>query len=265
MQDTSDQTEYEESTDVELDPQETEEDQTDDVEETEEEEVKPKKAGYVEFDTPEQKARVAQLSREKHDNERKFKLEKAEREKLARELEELKRPAAPKEVPVPSADPVTEPEVFARQQRERDTYIRESTKYETETNARQEAKQQSEAQRKTALVEGYVSNMERLKLNPQILAKAAKTCADYGINDDHPLIEDLLEDKDGPAIVKYLADHPEHLSEVASLKPTKALAYIEREIRANLNVKKQSKAPPPPTKANGTRTASTSESGWSIS
>jgi hypothetical protein len=273
MQDNSDQ--YEQTEETELENVNTEEvdenpeTEGDDVEETESEsgpeEVKPKKPGFVEIKDPAVRARVDELTRKMHENERKSLADKRRADELERKLQEYERPAAPKEVPVPNADPITEPEVFARQQRERDNYIKEVTKYEQESEARESAKQQSEAQRKTALVEGYISNMERLKLNPQVLAKAAKTCADYGIDDNHPLIEDILEDKDGPAIVKFLADNPEHLSEVANLKPSKALAYIEREIRAKLNSKPVSKAPPPTKKANGTRTASTGVGGWTIS
>ncbi len=252
------------------DPVEETESHDDTVEEAEEseeesEKVKPKKDGYVEITDPKVKARVDQLSREKHEAIRKAQADARRADSLARELEELKRPAPPKEVPPPSADPITEPDVFARQQQERDKYIREQTKYDSETESRQQAKQQAEVQKRTEMVNGYLANMERLKLNPQVLAKAAETCAKYGLNDNHPLVEDLLEDSDGPAIVKFLADHPDHLSEVASLKPTKALAYIEREIRAKLNVKPQSKAPPPPTKVSGTRQSSKSADGWTFS
>lgn len=229
--------------------------------EDEAEQVKPKKKeGFVEFTTPEQKARVAQLTREKHENARKA-------EALARELEQYKKePEPPKEVPAPTADPVTDPELFARQQQERDKYIREHTKFESESELRKQAKQQAENQRKEALVDGYLANRDRLKINPAALAKASDVCAQYGITGDHPLVEELLEDKEGPAIVKFLAENPEHLAEIAGLKPTRALAYIEREVRAKLNVKKQSKAPPPPTKVSGTRQSSSSTAdGWSIS
>lgn len=277
MQDNSDQfatpeeeAAYHDDTVLSDDPVEETESHEDTVEDTEEseeqgEKVKTKKDGYVEITDPKVKARVDQLSREKHEAIRKAQADARRADTLARELEELKRPAPPKEVPVPSADPITEPDVFARQQRERENYIKEQTKYDSETEIRQQAKQQAEVQKRSEMVNGYIANMDRLKLNRETLAKAAETCAKYGIDDNHPLVEDLLEDSDGPAIVKYLADHPEHLSEVASLKPTKALAYIEREIRAKLNVKQQSKAPPPPTKVSGTRQSSKSADGWTFS
>lgn len=252
-------------TDAEEAPEEEQEHDAEAEESEESEEVKPKKDGYVEITDPKVKARVDQLSREKHENHRKAEAERRRADELARKLEEYERPAPPKEVPAPIADPVTDPDAFARQQQEREKYLREATKYEMESEARTQARQQAETQKKNALVEGYAANMARLKLNPQVLAQAAKVCADYGINDNHPLTEDLLEDKDGPAIVKFLADNPEHLAEVASLKPTKALAYIEREIRAKLNERKQSKAPPPPTKVSGTRSSSSSAGGWEIS
>lgn len=277
MQDTSDQFAtheeesafHDETVMTDDDVEETESLEVDDEVDTDESEesepVKPKKDGYVEITDPKVKARVDQLSREKHENERKYKAEKAQREAIARELEDLKRPAPPREVPVPTADPVTEPDLFARQQHEREKYIREQTKYDSDTESRNQAKQQAEVEKRTAMVNGYLSNMERLKLTPAIVAKAAEVCAKYGIDDNHPLVEDLLEDSDGPAIVKFLADNPDHLAEIASLKPTKALAYIEREIRAKLNIKKQSKAPPPPTKVSGTRQSGKAADGWTFS
>lgn len=271
MQDNSDQfaTPEEESafheeviqTDAEETAQEEEQSHEAEAEDsTDSEEVKPKKKeGFVEFTTPEQKARVAQLTREKHENARKV-------DALQRELEKYqKEPEPPKEAPIPSADPVTDPETYAQQMRAREQYIKDQVKYESDTEARKQAREQADIARKTELAKGYAANMERLKLNPQVLAQAAKVCAEYGIGDNHPLVEDLLEDRDGPAIVKFLADNPDHLVEVASLKPTKALAYIEREIRAKLSEKKQSKAPPPPTKASGTRQPSNASDGWEIS
>lgn len=276
MQDNSDQfatpeeeLAFQDETVMSDDPVEETESYDDTVEGTDEpeesEKVKPKKDGYVEITDPKVKARVDQLSREKHEAIRKAQADARRADALARELEELKRPAPPKEVPPPSADPITEPDVFARQQQERDKYIREQTKYDSDTEARTKAREQADIAKRTELVTGYMANMERLKLNPQILAKAAETCAKYGIDDNHPLVEDLLEDSDGPAIVKFLADHPDHLSEVAGMKPTKALAYIEREIRAKLHAKSQSKAPPPPTKVSGTRQSSKSADGWTFS
>lgn len=244
----------------------SEEYESDDVDEPEEsEKVKPKKDGYVEITDPKVKARVDQLSREKHEAIRKAQADARRADTLARELEELRRPAPPKEVPPPSADPITEPQEFARQQQHRDEYIRAQTKYDSDTESRNQAKQQAEVQKRSEMVNGYLANMERLKLNPGVLAKAADVCGKYGIGHDHPLTDDLLEDKDGPAIVKYLADNEEHLVEIANMRPSKALAYIEREIRAKLNVKPQSKAPPPPTKVHGTRQSGKVVDGWEIS
>jgi hypothetical protein len=278
MQDTSDQfatPEEEEAFNEEIiatdsdeyeEPEEEAEEETeeDDSNEEESEPVKPSKPGFVKFDTPEQQARADQLTREKHENHRKYLAEKSAREALAREVEELKRPAPPQEVPVPDADPVTQPDLFARQQQERDKYIRESTKYEAETQARNEAKQQAEAQKQSALLETYQKNIARLKVNPDTLHKASQICTEYGIGKD--LVEHLLEDQDGPAIVAYLGNNLADLSEIVTMKPARAAAYIEREIRAKLNVKKQSKAPPPPTKVSGTRQSSSkSADGWSIS
>lgn len=241
--------------------------QDEDVDESESEEaeeVKPKKPGYVEIKDPAVKARVDQLSREKHEALRKEKAATQRAESIARELEELKRPAPPKEVPVPNADPVTDPELFTRQQQEREKYIRDHTKYESETETRNKAAEKAEEVKQAALVETYKANMTRLKINTATLERASSVCTQYGIGKD--LVEYLLEDQDGPAIVIHLGDNPDTLAELVSMKPAKAAAFIEKEIRAKLNVKKQSKAPPPPTKVNGTRQSKgSSAEGWSIS
>lgn len=224
----------------------------------ESEPVKPKKTGYVDIQDPVIKARVDQITREKHELDRKLKAANARLEQLE------KPPEPPKEVPVPQADPVTQPELFTHQQIEREKYIREHTKYEADTEARNHAKQQAEAHKQSALLETYQKNILRLNVNPQTLHKASEKCTEYGISKD--LVEHLLEDPDGPAIVIYLSNNDSSLSDIVNMKPAKAAAFIEREVRGNLNIKKQSKAPPPPTKVSGTRqSGSNSARGWTIS
>lgn len=223
------------------------------TDDSEPEPVKTKKPGYVEIKDPAVKARVDQLSREKHENFRKAESESRRADALARELEELKRPGPPKEVKVPDADPITQPDLYVRQQQERERYIRDQVKYESDAEVREQSRKQTETQKRSAMVDGYKANMDRLKLAPEVMQVASDTCAKFGITGNHPLIDELLEDKDGPAIVKYLHDNQEHLAEIASMRPAKAFAYIEREIRNKLKAKPASKAPPPPTKMNGTR------------
>lgn len=243
LEDEVEQTESEEET--ERDDAEESEESSNDESDAVEEEVPAKRKGYVEFSTPEQKARVAQLTREKHEAARKA-------DALQRELEQYRKPVeAPKEVPTPSADPVTDPELYTKQMREREQYIKEVTKFEAESEARAKQTQEKEQQRMGSLLETYNKNIARLKINPKVLEQAANTCESYGINKD--LVEHLLEDEDGPAIVAYLGASVDDLAEVTSMKPTKAVAYIERMIRSKLKNKQTSKAPAPPTKVSGTR------------
>jgi hypothetical protein len=210
-----------------------------------EEEAPAKKSGYVEFSTPEQKARVAEITRKRYEAER-------EAAKLKSELEQYRKPPEPpKEVPQPTADPVTDPDIYAQQARAREAYIREATKFETESEQRKQQSAQSEQKRMGTLVETYNKNAERLKVSPAVLAKAADVCTQYGITKE--LVEELLEDEDGPAIVAYLGHNVEDLAEVTSLSTAKAVKYIERQVRAKLNTKQTSKAPPPPTRVNGSR------------
>jgi hypothetical protein len=223
------------------------EEQADSEGEAKEEEVKPQKSGYVEFSTPEQKARVAEITRKRYEAER-------ETARLKAELEKYKKaPEPPKEVPPPSADPVTEPDVYAKQAQAREAYIREATKFETESSQREQQSAAIEQQKQARLVENYNRNVERLKINPAMLAKAADTCTAYGINKE--LVNELLEDEDGPAIVAYLGNNIDDLAEVTSMSTAKAIKYIERQVRSKLNVKQTSKAPPPPTKVSGARKA----------
>jgi len=224
---------------------ESNDESTNDEPESDAEEAPAKKSGYVEFSTPEQKARVAEITRKRYEAER-------EAAKLKRELEQYrKEPEPPKEVPPPSADPVTDPDVYAKQAREREAYIREATKYETESEQRKKQSAESEQKRQGALLETYNKNIERLKVNPKVLAKAADTCTAYGISKE--LVEELLEDEDGPAIVAYLGNNVDDLAEVTSLSTAKAVKYIERQIRSKIHSKQTSKAPPPPTRVNGSR------------
>ncbi len=238
-----------------------EHDESDEEPEDDAEPVQKKKAGFVEFTTPEQKARVAQITREKHENARKV-------EALERELEQYKKePEPPKEAPMPTADPITEADLFIRQQQAREQYVRDSVKFEADVESRNKQIADTQQKQHGVLVDTYNKNATKLKINPTVLLKASEVCSDYGINQqsNKALVEHLLEDPDGPAIVAYLGANVDTLAEIAGMTPAKAGAYIEREIRAKLNVRKQSKAPPPQTKVSGTRAVAKGADGWSIS
>jgi len=214
------------------------------------EQVKPVKAGYVEIKDPAVKARVDELTRKMHENARRA--EAAER-KLQQQQKE---PEPPKEVPAPSADPLIDPDVYANQMRAREQYIRDQMRFESESEQRKQQREVLEQEKQGSLLTTYNKNIERLKINPQDLKVAADTVTQYGISKD--LTEFLLEDDDGPAIVKFLHQNVDVLADVVGMSPAKAVSFIERSIRNKLNVKPISKAPSPPTRVNGSRPISSS-------
>lgn len=246
--------------------QETEHDDHEEVleenqdDENHESEPAKKKTGYVEFDTPEQKARVAQLTREKHENERKY---KAAMQKLSSYESAQAQP--PKEVSTPTADPVTDPEEFIKQQRAREQYIAEHTRFEDGQRAHKEAQKQIEAQRSQELAKIYVDNAAKLKINPKVLEQAGKVCESFGIHDNKELTEYLLKDPKGAAIVVHLGANEDELSLISSMSTADAVDFIALQIKPRLAAKQTSKAPPPATKVNGSRGKSQSQSGWEIS
>lgn len=210
--------------------------------------VKQDKKSYVDIKDPAVKARVDRLTREKHEARR-------EAERLQRELQKYqKEPEPPKEVPVPSADPITDPDAYAQQIKAREQYIREQVKFDSEVEQRKQQSAALEQKKQEALLTEYNKNIARLKISPQELKIAADTVTQYGISKE--LTEFLLEDSEGPAIVKYLHNNVDSLSDLVSMSPVKAAAYIERNIRGKLNIKPISKAPPPPTKVSGSRSSS---------
>ena len=222
-------------------------------------EVPAKKSKFVEFTTPEQKERVGQLTREKYEAIRKA-------QELERRLQQLeKQPEPPKEVKAPSADPVTHPEVYAQEVQAYSQYIKDQTKYEVEQQTREQQRAAAENARKEQMLSVYQQNMQRLKVNPTTLSKAADVCERMGITPE--LTDHLLEDEDGPALVAYLGSTGvDDLAELVTLKPSKAIAYLERVVREKALKKQISKAPQPPTKVAGTRKPSTTKDmdGWSF-
>lgn len=244
--------EVDEVEEYDLGQDEDEEQVSSETESAESEEVKPVKAGYVEIKDPAVKARVDELTRKMHENARRA-------EAAERKLQQAqKEPEPPKEVPPPSADPVTDPDAYRQQWSAREQYIKDQVKFESES---QQRKQQSEAveQRKhEQLLATYNKNIDRLKISQEDLKKAADTVTQYGISKD--LTEFLLEDDDGPAIVKYLHQNVDVLADLVSMSPVKAAAFIERSIRAKLNEKQVSKAPLPATKVQGARKTESSGS-----
>jgi DNA mismatch repair ATPase MutL len=252
------ETEHEEPEDQ---PEESEEEASEDDESSEQEPPK-KKTGFVEFDTPEQKARVAQLTREKHDSERKYKA-------AMEELKQFKQTTivAPKEVPAPTADFLTEPQEYEKQRIAREQYIAEQVRYEDLQKAHVTAQENLEKQRSDELVKSYTDNALKMKIKPETLTKAGEICASYGITGNKDLTEYLLKDPKGAAIVVHLgsSENADELSLIASMSATEAVDYIASHIKPKLSVKQTSKAAAPPTKVSGSRGKASTTSGWEIS
>ena len=248
-----------------VEPEDQSEDQSEgEVEgddESSEQEPQKKKTGFVEFDTPEQKARVAQLTREKHDSERRYKA-------ALEELKQFKQTAivAPKEVPAPTADFLTEPEQYEKQRIAREQYVAEQVRYEDAKKSHQQAQENLEKQRSNELVKSYTDNALKMKIKLETLAKAGEVCESYGLAGNKELTEYLLKDPKGAAIVVHLgsSENADELSLVASMSATEAADYIASNIKPKLAAKQISKAPAPATKVSGSRGKSSTASGWEI-
>lgn len=110
---------------------------------------------------------------------------------------------------------------------------------------RQEAAN-AEKERIDTLVEGFNKRVTTLGLDEQEVTSAIKTVADYGIQRE--VAELVLDDEDGPMIVKYLADNPIELDEIRRMSPVKAAMRVHTDIRQKAsNLKPQASSAPDPT------------------
>lgn len=249
----------------ETEVEETEEAEHEETEATDEQgEAEPEPegdedTGYIEIKDPKVKARVDQLTREKWEARRKA-------ESLERKLKELEsKSEPPKEVAAPDADlAIDDPKLFAEQQQKYRDYLKAQYAHEHQEEQRKSEAEKLHKEQFDNRVSAYNSNIARLKIDPQQLAKAAQSIEKAGLNDD--VINYLLEDEDGPLMVAHLGSNIDDLIEVAGMPPYKAIAYMERTVRTKAAKKKTSSAPPPTTKVKGSRPAGQSTpDGWEIS
>lgn len=256
-----------EQEDFETEVEETEETEHEETETTEEHEETESEAasegdddsGYVEIKDPKVKARVDQLTREKWEARRKA-------ESLERKLQELEsnKTQPPEEVKAPDADlAIDNPAEFAKQQQAYAEYLRKQYAHEQQEEQRKSEAEKLQKEQFDQRISTYNSNIDRLKIDRSQLAKAAESIEKAGL--DENVVNFLLEDEEGPALVAHLGSNIEDLIEVAGMKPYKAIAYMERVVRAKAGKKKTSSAPPPPKRVKGARPAAqTTPDGWEI-
>lgn len=138
----------------------------------------------------------------------------------------------------------------------RDGKIAEAAAFDART---QQTKEQAQANENQQLREGaaqlqakadkYGARAADLGVDQADLVVAAKAVAEAGINE--ALTMHILDDEQGPAITKHLADNPRTLEKVVGMTPLAAAAYIETQVKPSLSNKPISRTPSPPRRVNG--------------
>lgn len=172
-----------------------------------------------------------------------FKQREAERERdrLAKELEELKK-QVPKErrpeVPdLPDPYALTDDQ-YRAQQAKRDDALRSAAAYDAKQLALQEqvsrAREQQEQARHTQLREqvgAYAQRATKLGIKPEELQEASHVCGAFGLGGDDALTQFILDDDQGPLITKYLAKNPLELEKLVAMPATQAAVRIATFIK----------------------------------
>ena len=199
--------------------------------------------------------RINELTREKYEAKR-------EAERLAAELEALRR-EKPQEAPKATRDKPTlescgyDPEAFAEAVAE--WKIEQSFAAREAKGQEAKAKESAEAQ-----VKEFRSRVEKLEeLSPGAWEKAITAPIDV----TQPMLEIIQTSEVGPHIAVWLAenlDEADHISQISKSSPyqaAKLLGQIEGMIEGNLKSSRQkttSSAPPPPPKVSGSATVAKS-------
>lgn len=193
--------------------------------------------------------------RKYRDEERARKKIEAEAERLRKENEELKASTVDTTVP-PVPDRYDDD--YEEKIRLRDEAIQRKTAHDEkqkrldadrQRNEEAQAKQEKEAI--DAKIATFDSNMVQLGLNPVEVKEAADTLIGYGISD---AVQDvLLDDAEGPLMVKYLANNPIELEALGGMSVMQLAKHVNEDIRpkASLLKPQTSKAPDPPTTLSG--------------
>lgn len=193
--------------------------------------------------------------RKYRDEERARKKVEAEAERYRKELEELR--AKSVDVTVPPI-PDRYDDDYEQKIKERDEALLRKAQHDSQL-ANKEAESERVAQERRSQEEqalqqkiaSFDSNMVSLGLNPLEVKQAADTLVDYEISDT--LQDILLEDAEGPLLVKYLADNPVELDTLSGLSTLQLVEHLRGDIRqrANLLRPKTSAAPDPPVTLSG--------------
>ena len=172
-----------------------------------------------------------------------WKLREAEREKerLAKELEEVRkrlptesRPVVP-EIP----DPYTlTDEQYRHKQAERDKALRDAAAFDARQQALQEqarqlqyAQEQQRQREVEEVVQTYTQRATQLGVKSEELQQAAQVVGAFGLGCNDPLTQFILADEHGPLITKYLAKNPLELEQLVSMPVTQAAVRIATSIK----------------------------------
>jgi len=148
--------------------------------------------------------------------------------KMQLQQQPRRRPIVP---PIPdSLDPEYERKIQAR-----DMAIADQKAFDLQvefTQRQQQQRQQQEMQQHQERVQQQVQSFQQrateLKVNPETLVEHENIVGTF--IQDPQVAGFLLEDKNGPLLVQYLAEHPEELSNIASLPTVSAVATIVRDV-----------------------------------
>ena len=228
----------------------------------EEAEQKETHEGFIDLD-----------SHQKDVNVQHKKFREQEREKVAAEeraataegeLNELKSKNA--EVVVPPV-PDKYSDSFDADMATRDTAIAAKTAQDAELEQRKtkqqaddEARAATEKQAVTDRVATFDSNMVTLGLNPVETKADADTIIGFGLSNTFQDI--LLEDPDGPLLVKYLAQNPIEIEQMNGMSALSLVNHINKDVRAKASLLRPqtSNAPNPPIVLDGGGAPITAES-----
>ncbi len=191
-------------------------------------------------------------------NKQHFKAQEERRQRLAVEAELAETKRKLEQLAQPQRDLVIPPmpdqfdDDYHAKVAQRDKIIAEKVKQDMlaeqakQEQARQEAQRQAEqAKVIQAQVATYAKRVEELGLDP------AQQQMDEGIVVSYNLTQDvrsfLLEDTNGPLLVKYLANNPEELEKVAGMRPVHAAIYLSNTLSGEAKKLKPSttRAPDP--------------------
>ena len=182
--------------------------------------------------------------------ERSRKAAEEESERLRNELAELRN----------TKDDLTIPDVpdqysedYQEQIAKRDQAIKANAEHDAELNRLADDKKRSDKavadrieKEDAAQVAVFDANMVALGVSPVEVKAAADKIIEYGISDG--LSDFILEDPDGPLMVKYLEKNPTELEEMNKMSSLSLFNHINSTVRAKAQLlkPKTSDAPDPP-------------------